>query len=278
MQLNIKSKTMNEHNINNVKVLTFKDWEKYEFMKHIFTTRKGGVSKGEFAEMNLSYTRGDDKHAVDINYKIIAQIMESDIADFVCSDQTHTDNIKIVTGKDRGKGTVLPRDYTDVDGLLTNEEELVLGCFFADCVPIYFMDPKKKVVGICHSGWRGTVKKIAVKMVQLMEKEFHSDIKDIYAAIGPSICKNCYEVSYDVYKEFIGLPYIEQIITDKGNGKYLLDLWKANECMLLYAGLSAKNIVVTDICTACNSEILFSHRKTGGKRGNLGAFVKIRKS
>lgn len=278
IDFNIVSETMNKNIKGNAMYLTFKEWDKYDFCKHLFTTRKGGVSTGDYASMNLSYTRGDDKDAVDANYKIIAKFMESDVSEFVCSDQTHTDNIRKVTRNDCGKGTIRPRDYTDVDGLVTDEEEIVLGCFFADCVPVYFMDPVRKVVGICHSGWKGTQKKIAVKMVRFMESEYGSKLKDIRVAIGPSICKSCYEIGYDVYKEFKDLPYADEILTVKDNEKYLLDLWKANKYMLLEAGVPDNNIVVTDLCTSCNCELLFSHRKTGGRRGNMGAFVKIRKS
>ncbi|MBO5167430.1 MAG: peptidoglycan editing factor PgeF [Lachnospiraceae bacterium] len=257
--------------------LTFPAFEETGVVKHLFSTRYGGVSEGIFGTLNLSYTRGDKKEAVDENYRRIAKVLECEVSDIVCSDQTHTTNIRKVTKADCGKGVVKERDYTDVDGLVTDEEGIVLATFYADCVPLYFLDPVKKVIGLAHSGWRGTVGRIGAKMIGMMTDEYGCRKEDILAAVGPSICQDCYEVSEDVSEQFLKQFGEDVLAEGKEPGKYQLDLWKANEMVFLQAGLLPKQITVTDICTCCNSELLFSHRASNGQRGNLGAFMMIKK-
>lgn len=262
---------------NGVEYLTFPILEKTSAVRHLFTTRLGGASQGIYSSMNLSYTRGDDKAAVDENYRRIASVLECDPADFVCADQTHTTNLRVVTQADRGKGVLYSKDYADVDGLLTQERGIVLATFYADCVPLYFVDVRHHAIGLAHSGWRGTVARMGQCVVERMRTEFGTMPEDLVAAIGPSICRECYEVSEDVAeafaKEFCKASQTEEILTAKGAGKYQLDLWKANEIVLVEAGISRKQIQVTDLCTCHNPEYLFSHRASQGKRGNLGAFL-----
>lgn len=255
--------------------LTFPAFEETGVVKHLFSTRYGGVSEGIFGTLNLSYTRGDKKEAVDENYRRVANILKCQVEDFVCSDQTHTTNIRKVTKSDCGKGVVRDRDYTDVDGLVTDEAGVVLATFYADCVPLYFVDPVKKVIGLAHSGWRGTVGRIGEKMIGMMTEEYGCRKEDILAAIGPSICQDCYEVSEDVAEQFKKEFGESVLAVGKEPGKYQLDLWKANELVFLQAGLSKAQVTVTNICTCCNPEMLFSHRASKGQRGNLGAFLML---
>ena len=260
--------------------LTFPSLSGINFIKHGFSTRLGGVSEGMFSSMNFSYHRGDKKEAVAENFRRIARALEVKPENFVFTRQTHTANIRIVTEKDAGKGYHMPLDYEDTDGLITNVPGLVLSAFFADCVPIYLVDPVNKAIGLVHAGWRGSVKKIAVNAVHLMKEQYGTEPINIYGAIGPSICKECYEVGEDVKKELeqaFTTKQIKEILFPKTNGKFLLDLWKLNEIVLMEAGLSKSHIEVTDICTCCNPELLFSHRASMGKRGNMGAFLSIGK-
>lgn len=262
-----------------VPFLQFPDWEHLAGIKHCFSTRFGGVSEGKFSTMNLSFTRGDEEQKVFENFRRISKVLECEMDDIVCSHQTHTTNIRQVTVKDRGKGITKERDYEDVDGFVTNEKGICLALFFADCVPVYFFDPVKKVIGLAHSGWRGTVGKISEKMVRIMEAEYGCQVTDIRVAIGPSICQACYEVSLDVAEEFlenfIGCNNDGILEKGKTDGKYQLNLWKAVERTLKESGVPKENIIVTDVCTCCNPELLFSHRASGGERGNLGAFLRL---
>lgn len=246
---------------------------------HGFTTRLGGVSQGIFSSMNLSFTRGDDEAAVYENYRRIAGAIGFSVDSIVCSDQTHTTNVRRVGNEDKGNGVLRPRPYTDVDGLITNEPGVTLATFYADCVPLYLVDPVRKAIGLSHSGWRGTVGKIGKVTVEAMTREFGTDPADLVTAIGPSICMDCYEVSEDVAEEF-RRAYPEEIcknlIEAKGNGKYQLNLWEACRENFLEAGVRPEHIHMPQICTCCNPEILFSHRASKGKRGNLAAFLALK--
>ena len=250
-----------------------------KIVHHGFSTRLGGVSQGCYASMNLSFTRGDDEAAVRENYHRIAKSIGVKCENMVLSQQTHTTNVRVVTEKDKGKGIVKPLDYTDVDGMVTNIHGICLVTFYADCVPLYFVDPVQKAIGLSHSGWRGTVGKIGKETIRKMEEQYGSDPKDILAAVGPSICKDCYEVSEDVILEFqknFKERYWKDLFYGKENGKYQLDLWKANEIIFKESGILPEHIAVTNVCTHCNSEILYSHRTSGDRRGNLAAFLALK--
>ena len=248
-------------------------------VRHGFSTRLGGVSQGCYASLNLSFDRGDREEAVRENFRRIGEAMGVRCEDMVLSRQTHTTNVRVVTEDDRGKGIVRERDYTDVDGMVTNVPGICLVTSYADCVPLYFVDPVKRVIGLSHSGWRGTVGKIGKKTVEVMKDTFGSDPGDILAAVGPSVCMDCYEVSEDVIervKEAFSEHLWEQLFYRKPDGRYQLDLWKANELIFREAGISEEHIAVTNVCTHCNSDILYSHRAAGDKRGNLCAFLALK--
>ena len=137
----------------------------------------------------------------------------------------------------------------------------------------------KCVIGLSHSGWRGTVAKIGKATVEKMKEEYGCHPEDILAAIGPSICQDCYEVSEDVIEEFktaFAGEYQERLYYKKKNGKYQLNLWETNRLIFLEAGIPEANISMPGICTCCNPEFLFSHRASHGKRGNLAAFLGLK--
>ena len=257
--------------------LSFSSYEALPYIRHMFTTREGGVSKDIYESLNLSFTRGDDETAVLENYRRVAQALGTSIDHIVTSDQTHTTNVRPVGKEDLGKGITRPRDYKEVDGMITDQPGVLLATFYADCVPLYFVDPVHKAIGLSHSGWRGTVGRMGQATVEAMERSFGSQPKDLLCAIGPSICQDCYEVSRDVAEAFIfAFPTHEKEILQAGAiGKYQLDLWKANEIVLTEAGVLKEHIDLAGLCTCCNSSILFSHRASKGKRGNLGAFLML---
>ena len=206
--------------------------------------RLGGVSGGCFSSLNLSFDRGDDPEAVRENFRRIGAAIGVRCEDMVLSKQTHTTNVRVVTEEDRGKGIIRERDYTDVDGLVTDVPGLCLVTSYADCVPLYFVDPVRRVIGLSHSGWRGTVGKIGKKTVQVMQEKFGCEPAELF-----------YE---------------------KPDGKFQLDLWKANELIFREAGILPEHMAVTNVCTHCNSKILYSHRTAGDRRGNLCAFLALK--
>jgi YfiH family protein len=251
------------------------------FLRHGFSTRLGGVSGDIFSTMNLGNESSiyvDEPAKVEENYNRIAASIGFDPKTIVVSKQVHKTNIRLVDENDCGKGLYLPRDFDEIDGLITNKPNVTLVTKYADCVPLFFVDTKKKTIGLTHSGWRGTVKKIGKITVEELKKHFDSDPEDIIAVVGPSICKDCYEVGEEVASEFkIAFPNTQnEILTAKGNGKYRCDLWAANRNVLLEAGLRPENIHISEVCTSCYSDLLFSHRKTEGRRGSLAAFLAIK--
>ena len=271
---------MNVRKNKGVTYLTWPEFEKIPGFVHGFSTRLGGVSEGIYSSMNLSFTRGDKEEAVRENYNRISAALGFSPEDIVTSDQTHTANVRVITAEDRGNGITKPRPYTDVDGMITNVPGLVLATFYADCVPLYFADPVHKAVGLSHSGWRGTAAGIGAVTVKELQKHYGTRPEDIYAAVGPSICQDCYEVSGDVILEFqktFSRELWKDIFYRKENGKYQLNLWEANRQILLGAGILPEHISMPNLCTCCNPEFLYSHRASQGKRGNLGAFLGIKR-
>ena len=254
-------------------------FQKTGIVTSAFSTRLGGVSEGYYSSLNLSFDRGDDPLKVLENFKRIGASMGVKVEDMVLSKQTHTTNVRVVTAEDKGKGIMQERNYTDVDGMITNVPGICLVTSYADCVPLYFVDPVKKAIGLSHSGWRGTVGKIGKNTVQLMQENFGSKPEDLLAAVGPSVCMDCYEVSEDVieqFKEAFEKKYWEDFFYKKENGKYQLNLWKANELIFLESGILPEHMAITNVCTHCNSKILYSHRTMGNNRGNLCAFLALK--
>lgn len=259
---------------NGVPYLAYPMYEETGIVHHGFSTRLGGVSKGCWSTMNINTTRGDDPADIAQNRKRIAGAIGVREEDFTYTFQVHGTNVAVVEEKDRGK------QFMGTDGLVTNVPGICLVTFFADCVPLYFVDPVKKAIGLCHSGWRGTVGKIGKVTVERMEQAYGCDPSDILAAVGPSICQDCYEVSEDVIEQFrlcFEDRLWKELFYQKENGKYQLDLWKANEAVLSEAGIRPDHIAVTNVCTHCNPDILFSHRSAGDKRGNLSAFLALKR-
>lgn len=244
-----------------------------------FSTRLGGVSRGCCESMNLSFTRGDDPEAVMENYRRIGHALGISPEQIVCSDQTHTVNVRKVGRDDCGNGITKPKPYRDVDGLITDEAQVALATFYADCVPLYLVDPEKKTIGLAHSGWRGTVGKIGKVTVEAMRREYGCRPEAIRTVIGPSICQECYEVSEDVaeaFKKAYDPGLWDRLMTRREDGKYQLNLWEACRENFLEAGILPEHISMPEICTCCNPGFLFSHRASKGKRGNLAAFLMLK--
>ncbi len=272
-------KVIDVKNEGDVTYLTFPNIDKTGAVRHGFSTKLGGVSTGIYESMNLSFTMGDQEEAVKENFRRFSEAIHVDLERMVLSNQTHTNQVRVVTEEDAGNGIMKPLPYKDVDGLITDVPNLCLATFYADCVPLFLVDPVRRAIGLSHSGWRGTVSDIAGETVKKMEEIYGTKPEELIVAIGPSICQECYEVSVDVIEKF-KKAYNESLWSElfyrKENGKYQLNLWKANEINFHRKGVKKANIAVTNICTSCNSDLLFSHRVTKGKRGNLGAFLALK--
>ncbi len=267
-----------------VPYITFPVLSELPFIRHGFSTRLGGVSDGIFESMNLGLEaseHADDPEKIRINYERLAGSIGVDPHSIVISKQVHKTNIRLVTREDRGKGLYVPRDYDEIDGLVTDCTDVTLVTKYADCVPLFFVDQRNRAIGLTHSGWRGTVNKIGWITVDEMKKHFATQPEDLIAVIGPSICSACYEVGEEVAQAFSDafseLGYNKSKFLMKNEaGRYHLDLWEVNREILMKAGLKEKQIHISGVCTACHSELLFSHRKTGGRRGSLAAFLALK--
>ena len=260
---------------NNVWYYTFSILSETSLVNHAFSTRHGGVSKEFYSAMNLSVRSGDTKENVDKNISVFCEAAGFDKEKIVMSNQTHSCAVKRITEKDIGTGISKPLFQEDADALITNVPGIVLMTFYADCVPVYLLDPRKKAIGLIHSGWRGTYGQIARIAAEEMGKAYGSKPGDIIAVIGPSICENCYEVSGELFDDF-NQKFHGHSVTKERDDRVYLNLQQAVRYTLLSAGLHEENIVVSDICTCCNSELLFSHRASKGKRGLLAAMLSLR--
>ena len=260
-----------------VPYLSFKALEDTGMVINGFSTRLGGASKGRFATMNFSYSRKDDPADVLENFTRMADALGVERDRMVVSYQTHTTNVRRVTREDEGKGVIRERDYRDVDGLITDVPGITLVTFYADCVPLYLVDQVHHAIGLSHSGWRGTVRRMGQVTMDAMKEAFGTRPEDVTACIGPSICRDCFEVGEEVAEAFADAfdpKYRDALYrANEKPGKYQLDLWKANEIIFREAGVPKERIHTTNICTMCNSDYLFSHRRVGEERGNLAAFL-----
>lgn len=237
----------------------------------LFTTRNGGVSSGCYDSLNFGFSSGDDVLNVTKNYELLAHCLSTDLNHLITSHQTHTRNIRLVKAGDEGMGVTRPRDFKDIDGLVTNVKGIGLVTAHADCTPVQFYDPVKHVIGAAHSGWSGTLKNICENMVSTMKSEYHSNPSDILVAIGPSLCQDCFEVDQDVADQFLQAnPDYRTFMYTKGVKTYI-DLRRIIELQLLNEGIVANHIECNPTCTKCNPTLFYSHRNMGVKRGVMAS-------
>ncbi len=240
-------------------------------LRHGFTTARGGFSSGKIKGLNLGFRVGDDKESVLKNYRAVASDLDLTYENMVLSRQTHTDNIRIVTKEDRGKGLTRASDIFDTDALITNEKNTPLVVFSADCIPILLAEKNERAIGAVHAGWRGTVMKIPKKAVELMKSEYGAEPKNIFAAIGAGIGKCCFEVGEEVASEFEA-----EFVCRRQGEKPTVDLWAANFKALLEAGVLPENIELANICTKCSADEFYSYRAMGERTGRLGALIELK--
>ncbi len=242
-------------------------------IRHLFTSRRGGVSKGHLASLNLGFSLGDDRENVVENYRRVCAVLGVGIDSIVPAKQVHKDAVRVVTIKDTGKFPPEP-SRPDCDALITRDKGVTLAAFYADCSTALFYDPVRRVIAAAHAGWRGTALAVYRKTVYKMRTDFLCSPGDILVAFSPSIGPCCFETDSDVPEALVG-AFAEKaaaFIEKRGN-KYHVDLTGINKMLLMDAGVSGENITVSGHCTGCETDLFWSHRKTGGKRGVSGAFI-----
>ena len=267
---------MIQKNIESLSIWFFKNLLKYKEISHFVSTRGGGFSSLPYNSLNLSFNVGDEPQNVLKNRKLLSLTLGFSVNSFVTSEQIHSGNVTVVRNKKYNLGAT---DYESAvkgtDAMVTKTTGICLMVLQADCVPILFYDPNKKVIGIAHAGWKGTVCQIARNTVNAMTEKYNSKPEDIIASIGPAIGPCCYEVKLNVVRKVEkSLDGGKEIIIVR-DSKYYLDLWKANKIQLLNSGIAKENVEIAKICTKCNQNIFFSSRANKNATGRFGAGIMI---
>ena len=243
---------------------------------HGISTRFGGSSQSPYASMNLTLHTGDDPAAVIENRQRFCRALDVDFSRLCTCEQVHGDKIFKVTDKEAGRGCFQLEDsIAGVDALITNEKNLPLLLFFADCTPILIFDPVHQAIGVAHGGWKGTVQKIAAKTIEAMGAEFGTNPADCLVGIGPAIGACCYEVGENV-RVAVTATFPQQqdtLLSSVSTDKWKLDLWQANRCQLEDAGVLPDKIDMANSCTQCNADVFFSYRADAGHTGRIGALL-----
>lgn len=255
--------------------LTFPRLDEFTNLKHLFTTRKGGVSSGCCESWNFGARSFDDEENISKNYQILGNVLGVSPERMTASDQTHTINIRRVTAADAGKGVTREKDYRDIDGLVTDAPGITLITGHADCNAIYFFEPEKKIIGLAHSGWKGTLGGIGAAMAEIMVNEYGCRAENIIAGIGPSLCRDCFEVDEDVAQAFFKKNSSYQSFACRSGIKTYIDLKKLICSDLQEAGLVQENLLNMGFCTKCRNDLFFSHRGQRGKRGIMAAAMML---
>ena len=236
---------------------------------HAILTRRGGVSQPPYDSLNTGGTVGDDPHAVFANHIHIFDALGYDFDSRFDAWQVHGDRI-LCAEEPRGNDVPHPK----ADGILTEKQGVTLFMRFADCVPILLVDPLTPAIGIVHAGWKGTYLHIAQRAVEKMTACFGSKPGTLYAGIGPSICRECYQVGREVLDAFsTHFGDDRERYIDYHHGKHYLDLWLANRDILYKAGV--KHIENAGLCTACHLDDWYSHRAENGKTGRFAVLMRI---
>jgi len=275
---------MHDHEHNRVRYLTFESFDARDHVHAFVTTRHGGESTGPYATLNLGLRSGDDAEVVTRNRARVAAIATDAARPLVFGKQVHGTNVAVVPAGHTGPA------FEDTDALVTARRDVPLTILTADCTAIFLFDPVNRAVGLAHAGWRGTVAGIAVSTLERMHTEFGSRPHDVIAAIGPSIGPCCYEVGAEVVDAFVmQQPDIaEEVLADPdfasagsfragvNEGKKMLDLWRANELILMEAGVMEDRIEIARLCTSCRTDLFYSHRAEKGVTGRFAGVISLR--
>ena len=254
-----------------VKYLVITEFEDTNLVNHCFSTRIGGVSTGEAGTLNFGFSRKDTRENVLENFKIICKTIDVDFEKLVLTDQVHDNKVYKVTEDDGGKGITRASDIKCIDALVTNVPDIPIVTFHADCIPVFFLDARKKAIGLAHSGWKGTFNNICKNVVEKMIEEYGTKPEDLICGVGPSIMQCHFEVGDDVAQMF-EVRYGNEFI--KMYDKPHINLTGIVQLQLEACGV--KNIVQSNICTYCNNDIYYSYRGDNHKTGSLISIMALK--
>ena len=235
-----------------------------------FTIRTGGESEQPYGSFNMGLHVGDDPGHVVSNRQKLAKEVDMPFTAWTCADQVHGNQVCQVMAAGAGKDS-MDDVIKATDGLFTGQKGVLLTSFYADCVPLYFLDPASGAIGLAHAGWKGTVGRIAEEMVKSLQHHFHAKPEELLVAIGPSIGGCCYEVDDRIITQVqASAKEWEKAVTASQKDRYMLDLRQLNTSILLESGIASEQIMTTDWCTSCRTDMFFSHRKEAGTAGTTG--------
>lgn len=260
-----------------LRYLVLKKWQSDPRLMHCLTTRHGGVSQGHLSSLNLGFNRGDLHENVLENYRRVCSVMHTDVDDLVLLKQVHETNVIKIEAGTANKGLMHNLPLQTGDGMYTKDPKITLVTHYADCVPLLFYAPDYSIIGMAHAGWRGTVGGIAGVFIEKWINDEHIPVEAIQVVIGPSIGSCCFQVDQSVADIFMTKwPQNSFIQYNHSIHKYHIDLWAYNKFILMKVGIKEENIFISGLCTSCHEDLFFSHRKSNGKRGTLGAFMALR--
>jgi len=244
-----------------------------DFLTHAFCTRRGGISEGNFVSLNFSSNEGDSKKNVRTNWRILAHAFNLEVAQFFVVNQVHGEKILTI---DRPLADLVVHEPPQFDAIITDQPGVAIGIKTADCVPIFFVDKVKRIIGVAHAGWRGTSLAIATKLVDTLITGFACRADDIIAAIGPAIGPCCYQVDEPVFDAMTTHKDRESFFSPAAEkGKWMLDLPLANRLQIIGKGIPDRNIYMADCCTSCNRDMFYSHRGEAGNTGRQLNFIML---
>jgi len=267
-----------EKRIDLLQMLFFENLSRYKEIGHFISTRTGGFSSPPYDSLNLGFHVGDDPKTVLKNRGRLATTIGIPLNQLTIARQIHSGNVKIISEELRGKGCADRKEAINAtDAMVTDVADICLTILVADCVPMLFFDPSRRVIGVAHAGWQGTLRFIAFNTVRAMERVFGSLPKDIIVGIGPSVGPCCYEVGPEVISQVENILHSKKdyIVNESKDGKGYLDLWKANLEHLLHAGIQRRNVEMARTCTCHNPDLFFSYRHQRGNTGRFGVGIVI---
>jgi len=236
---------------NSVPFYRFKALSRFEELEHLVFTRLGGVSSPPFASLNVSYDTGDESDSVRENLRRVRDV--SSCSSLIYARQTHSTNVVVLRQRSRFDPKV-PYPLHGKDGFVTQLTDLLMMIKIADCQAILLYDPKKRVAGIVHAGWRGSVQNIPGKAVKLMQTQLHCTPHDIFAGVSPSLGPCCAE--FRNWRQELP-PTFSQFQVEEDH----FDFWALTKHQLIGTGMKKENIEISGICTKCHPEAFYSYRR-----------------